>query len=239
MQGTYPCDLDTIAQRMLRRDNSEYQWFRERAASIHTNLQPEYPISHKSMASHENNPNGLNPEPADPQERDEHHLEPKSYADAVQEAAIGTSELSLDESYDGINFKHTNGIASHDNNGARESSTRLDTKPEDKPSKLSHTTNTGNKLTEDKIVYEKFSNGDGTYLTSVRPDESYEESLKHNKEAAPKSREPSSSSSSSRQKGDKKLQDTPRPQLQSGRRAGAGWEQSAYVICFMIIILGY
>lgn len=164
----------------IQRENSEYQWYRQRAASIHTHLKPNYlvPVSDVNM----------NSEPADPQERSQNNLPPKSYADAAHEA---------------VNGDRTNGYS----NGT----TKL-------------TEDAARNLDENKIVYEKYSNGDGSVLTSVKPDPGYEESLKHNQQTAPRSREPSTSRSKSK---NSKLQDTPKPQLQSGRQAGAGWERSA------------
>ena len=72
-----------------------------------------------------------------------------------------------------------------------------------------------NQLDEDKVIYERHngSNGRGT-LTSVRPAESYEEALRHNGDTA--SRLPE-------RRGGNRSQ-TP---LESGRKAGAGWQRSA------------
>ena len=72
-----------------------------------------------------------------------------------------------------------------------------------------------NQLDEDKVLYERHngSNGRGT-LTSVRADESYEEALRHNGDTAP--RLPMRRSGNRSQ--------TP---LESGRKAGAGWQRSA------------
>lgn len=137
----------------------------------------------------------MNSEPADPQERSEHHLPPKSYADAAHEVVEGD---------------HKTGTSNGDSqNGTSNGTTKL-------------TKDSARNLDRNKIVYEKYSNGEGSVLTSVKPDPGYEESLKHNKETAPRSREPSTNRSKNG-----KLQDTPRPQLQSGRQAGAGWERSA------------
>lgn len=173
------------------------------------------------MASKKSETTGLNPEPAGTQERADHDLPPKSYADAAHEAVDHHSERVSNVEDD--KFKHRNGISEedsrlnghHDAQGSDYNGTAR---------KSSHDTNVGKRLDGDKIIFEKYSNGDGSTLTSVKPDPSYEDGLKHNIETAPRSREPSL-----RRKKEKK-QDTPQPQLQSGRRPGARWEQSAYVV---------
>ena len=201
---------------MLRRDNSEYQWFRERAASINTNLESDYPVVNptSTMGSKQKH-ELLNPEPADPEHRAHSHLPPKSYADAAQEAADSDSTQKANGNHD----KHINGNVEHgDSNGDSGPST----------SKSSHDTNIGERLDEDKVQFEKYSNGNGIALTSVKPDPSYEENLKHNQEIAPRSREPSRGGSSrSKQKTTSSQQDPTKSQLKTGRQAGAGWEKSA------------
>ena len=61
---------------MLHREHSDFQWFRERAKSVHSD-----PISEYSAMASVSAP--LNPEPSLPKERADHDLPPKSYADAV------------------------------------------------------------------------------------------------------------------------------------------------------------
>lgn len=158
----------------------------------------------------------LNPEPADPEHRAHEHLPPKSYADAAHEALDSDSTLKVN----GNPYKQVNGNAEHkDSNSDRGSW----------PSKSSHDTTIGNRLDEDKVQFEKYSNGDGVALTSVKPDPSYEENLKHNQQIAPRSREPSRGSSSrSKQQNTSAQQDSTKSQLKTGRQAGAGWEKSAY-----------
>ncbi|KAK5104746.1 diacylglycerol O-acyltransferase 1 [Lithohypha guttulata] len=129
----------------------------------------------------------MDSEPANPEERAQQDLPPKSYADAAHEAVNGDDD-----------YKHSNGHSTPN----KEAVWNLD---------------------ENKIVYEKYKDGEGSVLVSVKPDPSYEENLKHNKATAPRSRGSSTSEN-------KKLQDTPKPQLQAGRRAGAGWERSAKYI---------
>ena len=193
---------------MLKREHSEFQWFRERAASIHTHLNQDYPILDPddktfsmSKSAH------LNPEPADPQEREEHDLPPKSYADAAQEAL--EDENGADEEH------HLNG------NGIN------GTKFTKRPRKSSHDTNVGKRLNEDTLIFEKHSNGDGTTLVSVKPDPVYEESLKHSQQTAPRSEHSKSRGSSMTVVEKSPQQDIAKSSLQSGRTAGAGWQRSA------------
>ena len=156
---------------------------------------------------------GLNPEPTDPEEREWLELPPKSYADAAHKATEPGSTGNTEGKQ-----KTTNGNNDHD-----QPMTNSQTNGEGSSRQNFHDTNVGKKLEEEKVVFEKYSNGDGSYLTSVKPDPDWEESLKHNVETAPKSREPSSSS----RKYNTRTEDTPKPQLKSGRKAGAGWGQSA------------
>lgn len=124
----------------------------------------------------------LNSEPALPDERAQYGLAPKSYADAVI-----TSGDDIDDH-------------SHDRRLSI-SGTSSTTAVEDR-----------NQLDDDKVLYERHngSNGRGT-LTSVRPDESYEEALRHNGDTAPRLPK-------------RRSAQTP---LESGRKAGAGWQRSA------------
>lgn len=173
---------------MLTREHSDFQWFRERTKSLHSPLLTK-------MAT---NSAPLNPEPADPQQRAQQHLPPKSYADAVQE--------------DVENEPTRNGIVKSKVNGATAVQRPVAVKDGDYVN--------GENVDEDKIVYEKYRNGDGTVLTSIKPDPSYEESLKHGAKTAPRDQREDA-------KNTKKRQDTPKSQLATGRRAGAGWERSA------------
>lgn len=154
----------------------------------------------------------LNPEPADPEDRAHEQLPPKSYADAAQEVVDGDSTQETK----GSDYKHVNGDAKH--SGSAEHSRTS-----------SHDTNVGKRVDENKVKFEKYSDGNGTVLTSVKPDPSYEENLKHNQETAPRSRDASREPKSrSKEQGISGQQDTTKTQLQTGRQAGAGWERSAY-----------
>lgn len=142
----------------------------------------------------------LNPEPADPQERAEHDLPPKSYADAAQEA-VEPSPIE-----NGHDHENSNGVKK---NGDVQKSAAI-------------AVNAGTKDPDKRIVFERYSNGNGSVLTSVRTDPNYEEFLKHDRKVAPRKAAESSKPQSKRQ-------DIPKSQLKSGRKAGEGWQQSAYV----------
>jgi 2-acylglycerol O-acyltransferase 2 len=116
-------------------------------------------------------------------------LPPKLYVEAVKEGP-------------GDDYGMTNGDTSKSNGTANGSAYKHDKKRKD--------------VDEKKVIYEKHVNDNGEVLTSIKPSENYEDSLKHNGETAP------------REKGHErpaKRQD----ELASGRQAGAGWERSAYV----------
>lgn len=148
----------------------------------------------------------LNAEPADPQERAEHDLPPKSYADAAQEAV----ENVLTEN--GHDYGNSNGSKKSGNTNKS----------------AAITVNAGTEDPNKRVVFERYSNGNGSVLTSVRTDPNYEELLKHDRQVAPREAAKSSASQSKRQ-------DTPTSQLKSGRTAGAGWQQSAYVKSDLVI----
>ena len=143
------------------------------------------------MATTQSKP--LNAEPADPQERKEHSLPPKSFADAVQKTPVGDSQpQSPIKSY-------------------ASSATAVDDKEQ---------------LDEDKIAFEKHTNASRTaVLASVKPDESYERSLKHNGATAPREKKEADTP---------KRQDPPEHPLASGRQAGAGWQRSAYALVLLL-----
>lgn len=145
----------------------------------------------------------LNAEPSQPQERAEHDLPPKSYATA---ATLPHEEQQSDGFLNGqVNGStQSNGTPTHTNhaNGS------------------AHPDAEGKNLDEDRVVFEKYADHNGAVLTSVKPDEGYEEGLKHDHDTAPRDQHPPGKAV--------KKQDTPTSQLTSGRRAGAGWERSTY-----------
>jgi hypothetical protein len=75
-------------------------------------------------------------------------------------------------------------------------------------------------LDEDKIIEEKRVGNNGSRLISVKPDGSHEESLKHNNETAPREER--------RSRGGRPRPNPRTAPLESGRKAGAGWQRSAY-----------
>lgn len=67
-----------------------------------------------------------------------------------------------------------------------------------------------------KMVYEEFANKDGEHLTSVKPHAAFEQSNRTDEKVSDEKEKAKHARSSSRD------------ELVSGRRAGAGWEKSAY-----------
>lgn len=239
----------------------------------------------------------LNAEPADPQERQEHHLPPKSFADAAHEALDQNGHDSINEesiketpptrklsrkgsieprplqemldeeekqpslpstpiqprrtrstkqqekswadmAEDGVNTAahpvidihpgegheaHANGeeFTGQGRNESPKSPAQLH-RPHKRTSSLRSNKSNSPMMTvsegfngmQQKLVYEKFESPDGKQLTSVKPDDSYEEALRTDEKEAPKKKEQPKAS---------------KDELVSGRRAGAGWETSAYV----------
>jgi 2-acylglycerol O-acyltransferase 2 len=137
----------------------------------------------------------LNPEPSQPRERANHHLPPKSYAEATVEGVHNDA---------GEKPQEANGTASsNDANGSVK------------------VNGVQRNIDEDRVIYDKHISRDGEQLTSIKPNEGYEEALKHDAALAPRHRGRSG-----------KKQDPNDAKLASGRRAGAGWERSAWVpIC--------
>jgi len=226
----------------------------------------------------------LNPEPADPSERQAHHLPPKSYAeaaeegfpnderyideDAIKETPPRNERRSLsepraygeflddqqsqdqlpstptrvqrkpvpDRSYADAAAEHlTKPHARFNLDG------KVDQEPESEPQELTgqgsaesprsprrvhkrHSSKAMNgerkddkdekeqgaksvdEGTQNKLVYEKFGNGDGESLTSVKPADGYEEGLRQDKVEDSRRR---------------------KTELASGRTAGSGWDRSA------------
>lgn len=103
-------------------------------------------------------PAPLNPEPSQPEERAEHHLPPKSYADAVSEPT-----------------DHNGNLNGHDSGAANGSAHKPQTNGQTQ------------QLDGDKVIYQKHVSTDGrTLLTSISPTEDHEESLRHNERIAPR-----------------------------------------------------
>ena len=81
-----------------------------------------------------------------------------------------------------------------------------------------------------KVVYAKHFDNKGTAVASVKPDLGYEAALEHDQMSAPRQRKKETAL-------DKKASPEKR-KLASGRRAGAGWERSAYA-CIHLWIIRY
>ena len=142
----------------------------------------------------------LDSEPSQPYERMDKHLPPKSYTAAVLEPAT-----------DGTNQSTNHHIDTHSKGSSQ------DLQPTSPSS--AWTSGTRTPINEDADLYEKHIDGDGHVLTSLKPKEDYEASLRHDVAVAPRKRQTYENAP--------RKQDIPKSQLKTGRRAGAGWEQSA------------
>ena len=206
---------------MLKRGDSDYEWFKARTESLHLPLTSKYSQMAASTVL-------LTADTSQPQESAERDLPPKSYADGVVNAKAETSERANadDASNSGANdnrenntvpttMADVNGFPPLDNeipkpvNQENVEGDNVHVKRSDK-----------DKVERDEIVYEKHVNDKGDHLTSVKPDESYEKTLEHTRQVAPREKKKAEAKQAAKKKDDKS-------QLASGRRAGAGWERSA------------
>jgi len=178
---------------MLQRGHSDFAWFRERAQSLQSDTVSAYTEMASTSAQ-----GRLNPEPSQLQDRADHDLPPKSYADAVNEPPNqngDTATLVLDKPEEAAPNGPAYPCASMVNGQSN----------------------------QDRVIYEKHTSHNGeTSLASIKPSDDHEESLRHNAKSAP--REKKSTRPSKRQN----------MQLASGRRAGEGWQRSAYGICIFL-----
>jgi hypothetical protein len=142
----------------------------------------------------------LNAETSQLSERAEHDLPPKSYAEATVQSLEKQQEANK-------RLGHTNG---HPDNA---SSTSTASNVNGFPPRQREEKQLG----EDQVVYADHVDSNGTSIASVKPGPTYEEALKHNQAAAPRPRKKNTT-----------IQGPAKGQLASGRRAGAGWERSAY-----------
>ncbi len=132
-------------------------------------------------------------EPSQPQERVEHHLPPKTYAEATVNGTDDRAGEMISEANDAASLNDVNGSAKI--NGPKQH------------------------IDDGRVLYDKHISHDGEKLTSIKPDEAYEEGHKHETEPTTKPRGRTG-----------KKEDTDSAKLASGRRAGAGWERSALVL---------
>ncbi len=211
---------------MLKRGDSDFAWFKARSDSIHSSLTSQY--SEMAAATVP-----LNAETSQPQERAEHHLPQKSYADAVADYEGADARAPADAGANGhLQDSSSMGTAGN-TNGFPPREIGADKPIENKtdnPSKNTTDESTKNvttkQLDEDKLVYEKYVDDRGTHLTSVKTDEAYSKGLNHDRETAPLEEEKSKIMQAPRKHDPDRKQE--KIQLASGRRAGAGWERSAY-----------
>ena len=111
----------------------------------------------------------LNPEPSRPEDRQQHHLAPKSYADAVEE--------KLPEDFQKENKAPTQFIGNGEDDAPRSPMRKVTHKKSGsirmngirKPSQPSN------------VIEEKLRDRDGEQLTSVKPNPSYETQLRQGK----------------------------------------------------------
>jgi 2-acylglycerol O-acyltransferase 2/2-acylglycerol O-acyltransferase 1 len=169
----------------------------------------------------------LNPEPSAPEERAEHHLPPKSYADAAEEAlepqqpqshangTDGTIQHSGKKPIGKIDEAKTNGIKTP----SEEEKTSLEGLGQDgsprSPTVKGHrrvsSRNSHGSLgrkqgeqAQNGILHEKHANGNGDALTSVKPQQEFQVA-----------------------KADRRTDLKRRnSELTTGRQAGAGWHKS-------------
>lgn len=139
----------------------------------------------------------LNAEPAAPQERADQGLPPKSYAEATSKP--------YDEQI-------------HEADGAQDKANGQKT-PDDRVNVNGSAKKDGEQSGGNKVIFEKHTNGDGEVLTSVKPSEELEASLRH--------RQGASSRGGPKEPSVKKQQDQTKAKLSSGRTAGEGWKRSA------------
>jgi 2-acylglycerol O-acyltransferase 2 len=206
---------------MLKRGDSDFQWFKARTDSLHSSLTSEYTEMAASTVP-------LNAETSQPQERAEHDLPPKSYADAVINKTSETGERA--DANDARNSGANGHLESHTRSSTAGNVNSFPPVNNDIPKPANSENDDQEKVYEkrsgeenggkDKVVYEKYVNNGGDHLTSIKEHGSYEKHLEHDRETAPQEKKKAKETEIA------KKQDE-RPHLASGRRAGAGWERSA------------
>lgn len=221
---------------MLQRGHSDFAWFRERTQS----LQSDSLSAYATMASPPTQ-GALNPEPADPQERADHHLPPKTYAGAVSEDPPSASPVNGTTSPQASDNTSSNGTISHSLNpepadpqerasqhlppksyAASVSQTSEQNGHADEPPSVVITKSDLQPSHKEKLVNEGYTSQDGRdSLTSLKVGEQHQKSLRHSQRTA----------SPAKHKNHQKRKEAPE-ELASGRKAGAGWERSAYDMSF-------
>ena len=111
----------------------------------------------------------LNPEPSKPEERQQHHLAPKSYADAVEENLLDDFRKQNNTPTQFVGNGEDDAPRSPMRKVAHKKSGSIRMNDIRKPSQPSN------------IIEEKLQDRDGEHLTSVRPNPSYEAQLRQDK----------------------------------------------------------
>ena len=208
---------------MLKRGDSDFAWFKARSDSINSSLTSQYSDMAASTVP-------VNAETFQPQDQAEHHLPPKSYADAVGNAVADNEGEDTDATADTVVNGHALDSSSMGTAGNTKDFPPMENGT-DKPTEFKSDKPTKNgptkQLNEDKVIYEKYVDDTGAHLTSVKTDENYSKGLEHGRETAPEKKRSKIIQAPKKHDPDRKQEKT---QLASGRRAGAGWERSAYAI---------
>ena len=165
----------------------------------------------------------LNAETSQPQERAEHDLSPKSYADAVFTTNTESSERS--DAKD-TNTVPVNGhIESHAASSTAGNVNGYSPANHESPEPANASDAGGDKADEmradiDKVFYENQVDDVGNNLISVEPSTDYRKQLEHGQDTAPPEKKKSQTTDVAKKQSGKS-------HLASGRRAGAGWQRSA------------
>lgn len=221
---------------MLQRGHSDFAWFRERTQS----LQSDSLSAYATMASPPTH-GALNPEPADPQERADYHLPPKTYAGAVNHDPPSatpvngsTSPKSSDNTSSDRSISHSlnpepadpqERASQHLPPKSYADSVGQTSQPNGHANQPPSVVITKSDLQPDhkaKLVNEGYTSQDGRdSLTSLKVGDQHQKSLRHAQRTA----------SPAKHKSHHKRKEAPE-ELASGRKAGAGWERSAYDMFF-------
>ena len=165
----------------------------------------------------------FNLETSQPQERAEHDLPPKSYADVVSNTKNEPTEQSdaNDHRDSGANgdFENYAGSSTVGNVNGFPLHNHETAKPVNQVEILEDTVDKENS-DKAKIVFDKYVDDKGNRLTSVKPAQGHEKQLEHDRETAPRGKETAKTTQIEKTHDGKS-------HLASGRRAGAGWERSA------------
>ena len=201
---------------MLKREDSDFQWFKSRTEALYSSLTSEYSKMAASTVP-------LNSETSQPNERAEHDLPPKSYADVVFNTKNETNEQSdaNDHNASGANgdFENYAGPSIAGSVNGFPPPNHETAKPANQL-EIPEDTIDQKKSEKDKVLFEKHDDDMGNHLTSVKPGQGHEKWLEHDRETRPRGKEMANTTQIEKKHDGKS-------HLASGRRAGAGWERSA------------